>query len=212
VYILFGGIMSTQNHTISDDTTHKKPIDILNILPLKKTRENLKTQMLRVDHAGEFGAIHIYRGQASIVKDAPKCQETMDKITIMQSQEQIHLNKFNEVLPHRRIRPSLLTPVWQIGGFFMGAVTALVSEKSAMACTEAVETVIDKHYDSQINYFSNEKTPDSILPDLKQFQQDELEHKHEAIHSDAHNAPFYRATKYCIEALCHCVIKIAHKV
>jgi ubiquinone biosynthesis monooxygenase Coq7 len=211
--------MHTQNHIIYDDigdiyndTIQKKQIDILNLLPIKATRERLKTQMLRVDHAGEFGAVHIYRGQLSIFKNVAKHQDTVSQIQSMQSQEEIHLKKFNDVLPDKRIRPSALTPLWHLGGFFMGAVTAFISDKSAMACTEAVETVIDTHYESQINYFTQEKNVDVLIDDLKQFQQDELEHKHTAIHHDSHHAPFYTATKALIETVCHVVIKIAHKV
>lgn len=199
------------NHTISD--THK--INILDILPLRATREKVTNQMLRVDHAGEFGAVHIYNGQLSAFEQASNTQESYEKIKIMQSAEFVHLNKFNSILPTKRIRPSALTPVWHIGGFLMGAVTALTSEKSAMACTEAVETVIDKHYETQINYLSNApKAPqtEALLKDLKQFQQDELEHKQEAIKSDSQNAPLYSVTKFLIETICHTVIKIAHKV
>ena len=81
-----------------------------------------------------------------------------------------------------------------------------------MACTEAVETVVDKHYDTQIVYFENQTEPDILLPDLKKFQQDELDHKQEAIDSDSKNAPFYKTTKFLIETLSHIVIKLAHQV
>jgi ubiquinone biosynthesis monooxygenase Coq7 len=205
-------MMHTQNQAIFDTGNPKQPLDILSILPMKKTRDRLKTQMLRVDHAGELGAVHIYRGQATIFQSSANTHDVLTQVQAMGEHEKIHLNKFNDILPIRRIRPSLLSPFWQTGGFLMGAMTALVSEKSAMACTEAVETVIDSHYDTQINYFTQENTPDILLSDLKQFQQDELAHKHEAIASDAHNAPFYKTTRFLIETLCHCVIKLAHKV
>lgn len=188
------------------------PKDILNYLPGKNTRKNLKNDMLRVDHAGEFGAVHIYRGQEDAFKKAPKKSETLEQIQEMKSQEIVHLERFNKVLPERQIRSSALSPLWRCGGYAMGAITALISEKSAMACTEAVETVIDKHYETQIKYFESDSEADPLLVDLKQFQQDELDHKQEAIDSDAANAPFYKTTKWLIENLCHIVIWGAHRV
>lgn len=205
-------MMYTQNQTISEDKNFKDAKNIINLLPAKNTRKHLKTEMLRVDHAGEFGAVHIYRGQITALQSASDKRDTLAKIQEMGDQEKVHLDTFNRILTERRIRPSLLSPLWQCGGFFMGAVTALISDKSAMACTEAVETVIDSHYAMQINYFEHDATPDSILDDLKQFQQDERAHKQEAIHSDSKNAPFYQTTKCIIEAVCHSVIQLAHKV
>lgn len=186
--------------------------DILAMLPGKHTQENIQKEMLRVDHAGEYGAVHIYRGQADIFKHAPEKRDILDKILEMGRQEKVHLQKFNIVLPERHIRPSLLSLFWRHGGYAMGAITAMISDKSAMACTEAVETVIDAHYATQINYFETKAKADPLLSDLKQFQQDELDHKHEALENHAQDAPFYDATKNIIEGLCHFVIKIAHKI
>lgn len=189
-----------------------KTSDILNMLPGKNTRKTLKTEMLRVDHAGEFGAVHIYRGQEDALKHAPNQNETAAQISEMKSQEIVHLEKFNNVLPERYIRPSVMSPLWRSGGYMMGALTALISPKSAMACTEAVETVIDKHYTTQIDFFEQDILSDLLLDDLKKFQQDELDHKYEAIDSQSTQAPFYQATTTLIKAICHSVIKIAHKV
>lgn len=204
--------MHNQNQNIYNNKSKKTYIDILSLLPAKNTRKTLKTEMLRVDHAGEFGAVHIYRGQISVLKNISSKQEIVSKIQHMAEQEVVHLEKFNQILPQRHIRPSLLSPLWQLGGFTMGVVTAFISEKSAMACTEAVETVIDKHYDNQIKYFFTDNVADEILPDLKQFQQDELHHKQEAIDSDSPDAPLYKTSKFLIESLCHIAIKLAHKI
>ncbi len=204
--------MHNQNPILSDKKKAKTHDDIIALLPAKNTRDTLKTQMLRVDHAGELGAVHIYQGQATIFQANKNTHNVLAQIQEMQEHEKIHLNQFNDVLTERRIRPSALSPLWQFGGFAMGAITAFISPKSAMACTEAVETVIDNHYESQIHYFNSETTPDALLPTLKKFQQDELDHKQEAINSDAQNAPFYKTTKFLIETLCHTVIKIAHKI
>ena len=187
---------------------HQK--DILTLLPGKHTRESLKNEMLRVDHAGEYGAVHIYRGQRAPFLHSNQHYDFVRQINHMAEQEYVHLNYFDTILPERRIRPSMLSPLWKRGGFVMGALTALVTKESAMACTEAVETVIDVHYAQQIDYFECDE--DSDLPQLKQFQQDELAHKQEAIHGDAHNAPLYSITTTIIQNICHCVIKLAHKL
>jgi 3-demethoxyubiquinol 3-hydroxylase len=208
-FILLEVMMNTQNLDISNPKEHK---NILALLPAKNTPETLKTKMLRVDHAGEFGAVHIYRGQVTALQSASDKNDVLAKIQEMGEHEKVHLNTFNQILTERRIRPSLLSPLWHFGGFFMGAVTALISDTSAMACTEAVETVIDKHYAMQIDYYEQETQQDSILDTLKQFRQDELNHKQEAIDSHSENAPFYTATKCVIQAICHSVIKLAHKV
>lgn len=200
--------MSNQNQS---DKHHIKD-NILTLLPGKNTRHTLKTEMLRVDHAGEFGAVHIYRGQIDVLKHSRKKSQTVSQFQHMQAQEIVHLAKFNAVLPQRRIRPSALSPLWKLGGYAMGAVTAFISPKSAMACTEAVETVIDQHYDKQIDFFSKEPDIDPLLQDLKQFQQDELDHKQEAIENNSQEAPFYKATTGLIKIVCHGVIKLAHKV
>jgi ubiquinone biosynthesis monooxygenase Coq7 len=193
------------------DKNHIKN-NILSLLPGKNTPHSLKTEMLRVDHAGELGAIHIYRGQIDVLSYISKKDHVTSQIQEMYTQEVVHLNKFNQVLPKRQIRPSAFTPLWQIGGYMLGAITMLISSKSAMACTESVETVIDNHYEKQINFFNQERIIDPLITDLQQFQQDELAHKHEAIENNAHQAPFYNITTSLISILCYSAIKIAHKI
>ena len=174
------------------------------------TSDNIKAEMLRVDHAGEYGAVHIYRGQIATLAKTPQEREVLEIIYHMAEQEKIHLAKFNSELPKRNIRPSLLSPVWKMGGFLMGAITTLVSRETAMACTEAVETVIGKHYAEQIQFFKHHQ--DVITPDLEKFCAEELEHLQEAVTQDAHHAPFYRLTNSLIQKICKMGICVAQKV
>ena len=104
--------------------------------------------MLRVDQAGEDGATRIYAGQLAVLR--PNCAEA--KLTSrMAAQEERHLSRFNHLMAERRVRPTLLQPVWNVAGFALGAATALMSEKAALACTDAIETEIDRHYGSQLD-------------------------------------------------------------
>src|SRR3546814_4853018 len=129
----------------------------------------LLERILRVDHAGEYGAKRIYDGQLAVHGRSPAAPT----IRHMANQEQAHLDAFDRLLPQRRVRPTLLSPLWHVGGFALGAATALLGEKAAMACTEAVEDVIDGHYAAQIETLG-EAEPE--LRDLiDEFRQEEVQ-------------------------------------
>jgi ubiquinone biosynthesis monooxygenase Coq7 len=99
--------------------------------------------MLRVNQAGEYGATRIYAGQLAVLRrNSPEAK----LIARMASQEERHLKRFDQLMAERRVRPTALQPVWNVAGFALGAVTALISEKAALACTDAIETEIDRHY------------------------------------------------------------------
>ena len=110
------------------------------------TDKSILDQIIRVDHAGEYGATRIYDGQIAVFGKDSKIGKTIQH---MADQEQEHIDKFNELLVEKRVRPTALLPLWNIAGFALGAGTALMGEKSAMACTEAVEKVIGEHYREQ---------------------------------------------------------------
>ncbi len=166
--------------------------------------------MLRVDHAGEYGAVAIYRGQRAVFENLPHKERTAKLIQHMEDGEQHHLETFDRLLAERRIRPTLLAPLWNAAGFGLGAATALLGEKAAMACTEAVEDVIEKHYAEQIEEL------DGVEPQLcdtvRQFRDDELEHKHTAENEGARAAPGYRLLSSAIRLGCRTAIRIAEKV
>src|SRR4051812_19094712 len=103
--------------------------------------------MVRVDQAGEYGATRIYAGQLAVLRG--NCPEAK-LIARMAAQEQRHLRRFDVLMAERQVRPTALQPLWNIAGFALGAATALMSEQAALACTDAVETEIDRHYGRQL--------------------------------------------------------------
>src|ERR1700742_2661958 len=115
--------------------------------------------MIRVDHAGEYGAVRIYEGQLAVLKRRKGAEASVETITHMAEQEQRHLKTFDRLVNERKVRPTALEPLWRVAGYALGAGTALMGEKAAMACTAAVEEVIDAHYAEQIAQLG-EKDPE----------------------------------------------------
>jgi ubiquinone biosynthesis monooxygenase Coq7 len=166
--------------------------------------------MLRVDHAGEYGAVSIYRGQHAVFSALPHKAETAAMIEEMQAGEVEHLDTFNRLLAERRVRPTLLAPFWNVAGFGLGAATALMGEKAAMACTAAVEDVIEKHYAAQIESLGPDEA--ELSATIAQFREDELGHKATAEEAGAADAPGYSLLSAAIRVGCRTAIKIAEKV
>ncbi|GAB6051814.1 demethoxyubiquinone hydroxylase family protein [Magnetospira thiophila] len=155
-------------------------------IPGDATGRERIARMLRVDHAGEYGAVRIYQGQLAVLG---KSSDKADTVRHMLAQEQQHLETFERMVSTRRVRPTLLTPLWHVAGFALGAGTALLGERAAMACTVAVEEVIDEHYAEQIRDLEQEE------PDLSQtfetFRQEELEHRDIGLSHGAEQTPGY---------------------
>src|SRR6266487_3833010 len=128
--------------------------------------------MLRVDQAGEYGATRIYAGQLAVLR---RNAAEAKLIARMAAQEERHLKRFNRLMSERRVRPTALQPFWNVAGFALGAATALMSEKAALACTDAIETEIDKHYGSQLAELGNDDPEFSA--DIADFQAEEVEHR-----------------------------------
>lgn len=126
--------------------------------------------IIRVDHAGEYGAKRIYEGQ---LKRFPEDKE----IRHMYKQELAHLAYFQQQVAKKRVRPTMLMPLWDKFGFLLGYLTARRDRKTAMICTESVETIIDHHYEDQLNYLKNYDDEVELQTIIKQFQQEEVEHK-----------------------------------
>lgn len=167
-------------------------------------------EMLRVDHAGEYGAVAIYRGQRAVFSKRPHKAETDAAIAAMEAGEAEHLETFDALLAARRVRPSLLSPFWNAAGFGLGAATALMGEKAAMACTEAVEDVIEKHYAGQAEALAADEP--ELAATIAKFRADELEHKRAAEDAGAAQAPGYGLLSAAIRAGCRAAIKIAEKI
>ena len=151
-------------------------------------------EILRVDHAGEYGAVRIYEGQLAVLGNAPAGAA----IRRMMDQERAHLRAFDTLLPANRVRPTLLTPLWHVAGFALGAGTALLGEKAAMACTAAVEEVIDAHYAAQVSELADERP--ELAGQLEAFRRDEVEHRDEALAAGATEAPGYEMLSTAIKA------------
>ncbi|HEX2580597.1 MAG TPA: demethoxyubiquinone hydroxylase family protein [Dongiaceae bacterium] len=143
-------------------------------------------RILRVDHAGEYGARRIYEGQLAILKRDPLAPT----IRHMHEQEMAHLRRFQELLPEYRARPTALSPLWHIMGFALGAGTALLGAKAAMACTIAVEEVIDEHYARQIDYLK-ENGEGALAEEIDAFRADEVAHRDLGQRSGGEQARFY---------------------
>jgi ubiquinone biosynthesis monooxygenase Coq7 len=167
-------------------------------------------EILRVDHAGELGAVHIYRGQRAVLGDAPGRERIAGQLAEMESQEAEHLARFDRLLTERRVRPTALAPVWRLAGFAVGAGTALLGERAAHACTEAVESVIEEHYAGQIAELTD-RDPD-LAAELSKFRDEELAHRDLAVEEGARQAPGYPLLAAAIRAGCRAAIKISEKV
>src|SRR6201996_7030347 len=167
-------------------------------------------QMLRVDHAGELGAVHIYRGQRAVLGEAPGHEAMSSTLAEMEDHEARPLARFDDLLVCRGVRPTLLAPLWRAAGFALGAGTALLGEKAAHACTEAVETVIEQHYAGQIAEL--ETRDPTLAADLAKFREDELAHRDEALAHGAREAPAYTLLSAVIAAGCRAAIKISEKL
>lgn len=165
--------------------------------------------MIRVDHAGEYGAVRIYEGQLAVLGSRPAAKKTAAAIRKMAAQEQDHLKAFDQIVNERRVRPTALGPVWHVAGFALGAATALMGEKAAMACTAAVEEVIDDHYASQVARIKND---DALKSRIEAFRADEIAHRDEAIARGAEEAPGYRLLSSAIKAGCRLAIKLSERL
>lgn len=167
-------------------------------------------EVLRVDHAGELAAVHIYRGQRAVFRDARGRGAVAATLAEMEAHEQVHLDAFDRLLTERKVRPSLLAPLWRTAAFALGAGTALMGEKAAHACTEAVETVIEQHYAGQIEELS--RTEPDLAAQLSRFRDDELAHRDHAVAEGAHEAPGARLLAAVVRVGCRLAIKTAEKV
>lgn len=150
-------------------------------------------RIIRVDHAGEYGAKRIYAGQLAILKNSPLAPT----IKHMAEQEDQHLAYFEEQIVKHQVRPTIFHPLWHVAGFALGAATAIMGEKAAMACTVAVEEVIEEHYQSQLNQL-NDQEPE-LQEKIRQFQAEEVEHRDIGIAHEAQQTPGYALLTHAIK-------------
>jgi ubiquinone biosynthesis monooxygenase Coq7 len=166
-------------------------------------------EMIRVDHAGEYGAMRIYQGQIAVLEAFSGDPKALAAIRRMAEQESRHLKRFDQLVNERQVRPTALSPLWDVAGFALGAATALLGSRAAMACTAAVEEVIDEHYGRQLERLDSD-------PELKaavaEFRADEIAHRDEALAHGAEQAPAYRLLSDSIKAGCRLAIRLSEKI
>ena len=163
--------------------------------------------MIRVDQAGEYGAVHIYAGQLAVLGDRSGAGR---EVAHMAEQEERHRAFFDAMIARRGVRPTLFQPFWHVAGFALGAVTAAIGPEAAMACTAAVETEIDRHYAAQLGEIGDS---DPELSDaVAQFRAEELEHRDTALASGAENAPAYPLLSGAIRLGCRAAIAVAKRI
>jgi len=165
--------------------------------------------MIRVDHAGEYGAVRIYQGQLAVLKRRKGAERSVETIEHMAEQEQRHLKAFDRLINERKVRPTALEPVWRIAGFALGAATAAMGEKAAFACTAAVEEVIDEHYASQIAALEDDP---ALKGQIEDFRADEAAHRETALKEGAEQAPGYKLLSETIKAGCRVAIKLSERI
>jgi len=171
-----------------------------------KTPRRYLEEVIRVDHAGEYGAKRIYQGQLAVLRG------TKHEATIrhMQEQEQEHLDTFTRLIAERRVRPTVLLPLWHVAGFALGAATAALGPRAAMACTVAVEEAIDEHYQAQEAALGDDEAP--LKADIARFRAEELEHRDIGLANEAELTPGYRLLSGAIKLGCKLAIRVAEKV
>ena len=162
--------------------------------------------MVRVDQAGEYGAARIYAGQLAVMGDRAR---VAGEIRHMAAQEKRHLEGFDALMTRRGVRPTLFAPVWHVAGYALGAATALLGPKAAMAATVAVETVIDQHYGEQADALAGGADPE-LAAMVDDYRADEVEHRDTAAtHSGANGFPLMQAA---IRAGVRAAIAVAKRV
>ena len=175
-------------------------------LPGDPTAREVVERTIRVDHACEYGAKRIYEGQLAVLgrtKYGPLIEH-------MKAQEQVHLDTFSRLIGERRVRPTALLPFWHVAGFALGAATALLGHRGAMACTVAVEEAIDEHYRAQEDTLGDDEA--ELRADIARFRAEELEHRDTGLEHEAEQAPAYRLLSAAIKTGCKIAIKISERV
>ncbi|MDD9899444.1 MAG: demethoxyubiquinone hydroxylase family protein [Alphaproteobacteria bacterium] len=165
--------------------------------------------MIRVNHAGEYGAKRIYEGQLAVLGDDPEMRELIEH---MAEQERAHLEYFEKEIVRRGVRPTALHPLWHAAGYALGAVTARMGKEAAMACTVAVESVISEHYQQQLDVLKNLPEEKALRQKIRKFKEEEEEHHDIGLEHDAEQAPAYRLLSKVIMGGSRLAIKVAKRI
>ena len=177
---------------------------------MKKTNKNKIEEFIRVDHAGERGAIKIYEGQLLALNTIVKNEELKKKIEEMQTHEREHCDYFEKEIKRRNIKPTKFLPLWDLLGVGLGFGSTLIGKKAAMLCTASVEEVIDQHYQNQINQLKNDEK--ELKSKIIKFRDDELHHKDIAYEEGATKEGFYSIMDKIIKTGSKIAIGISKKI
>ena len=177
---------------------------------MEKTNKKILEEIIRVDHAGERGAIKIYEGQLLALKTIKQDNDLKDKIEEMKEQEKKHLEYFEKEIKKRKIKPTSLLPLWDLMGVTLGFGTALLGKKAAMLCTASVEEVIEDHYQNQLQKLGNDEK--DLKAKIEKFKEDEIEHKNMAYETGVTNKGFYSIMDKVIRTGSRIAITISEKI
>ncbi len=175
-------------------------------LPGDPTEQQDVESMIRVDHAGEYGAMRIYAGQLAVLR-SPSARKLVEH---MAGQEKRHLETFENLMRERNVRPTALMPLWHVAGFALGAATALMGEKAAFACTVAVESVIDEHYAAQRQRLDENES--ALSRTIETFRAEEAEHHDTSLAQGAEDAPFYPLLSAAVKGASRLAIWLSTRV
>ena len=177
---------------------------------MKKTDKKLIEEFIRVDHAGERGAIKIYEGQLLALNTIIKNDDLKKKISEMKKHEEEHSNFFEDEIEKRNIKPTKFLPLWDLLGLGLGFGSTVLGKKAAMLCTASVEEVIDEHYQNQINQIHDDEK--ELKQKIKQFRDDELHHKDIAYEEGATKKGLYSIMDKIIKTGSKIAINISEKI
>ena len=177
---------------------------------MEKTNKKTLEEIIRVDHAGERGAIKIYEGQLLALKTIKQDNDLKDKIEEMKEQERKHLEYFEKEIQKRKIKPTYLLPLWDLMGVGLGFGTVLLGKKSALLCTASVEEVIEEHYQDQLKKLGNDEK--DLKKKIEEFKRDEVHHKNTAYESGATNKGLYSIMDKIVKTGSRIAITISEKI
>ncbi len=178
-------------------------------LPGPSAGRQRRAAMLRVDHAGELGAVFIYRGQRAVMAAGGRASMAAT-LAEMEAHERAHLARLEALITEARVRPTALAPLWRFAGFALGAATALIGETAAHACTEAVEEVIEAHYGAQVAELEGREP--ALAAELARFRDEEVAHRQAAIAAGSGAAPGHGPLTAIIRAGCRAAIKVSERL
>ena len=177
---------------------------------MEKTNKKTLEEIIRVDHAGERGAIKIYEGQLLALKTIKQDDNLRDQIEEMKEHEKEHLDYFEKEIQKRKIKPTYLLPLWDLMGVTLGFSTALLGKKTAMLCTASVEEVIENHYQNQLKKLGNDEK--DLKAKIEKFRDDEVDHKNIAYEGGATNKGIYSIIDKVIKTGSRIAITISEKI